>query len=162
IELSPRPGKPHTQAATVLAEELGPPFKRGRGGPGGWIILYEPEIHFDDENIFVPDLAGWRRDRLPALRDDGPYFTLAPDGACEVLSKATARRYRVQKLAVYRTHAVPHIWLVDPIARVLEVFRLDGQRYSLLSTHGENDRVRAEPFDAIELDLGSLWQHVVV
>src|SRR5688572_33185759 len=85
LYLNPRPAGPHTAAATALGEELGPPFKRGRGGPGGWIILFEPELHLG-ANILVPDLAGWRRERLPVITNRLPYFELAPDWACEVLS----------------------------------------------------------------------------
>ncbi len=159
LRLSPRPAKPHAAAASALGEELGPPFKRGRGGPGGWILLDEPELHLGAD-IPVPDLAGWRRERLPVLTDDEPFFTLAPDWVCEVLSTSTARYDRSEKLPIYAREGVRHVWLVDPIDRLLEVLRLENGRFSFLAVHRDDARVRAEPFDAIALELGVLWEDV--
>jgi Uma2 family endonuclease len=159
LSLHPRPAKPQAAAASALGEELGPPFKRGRGGPGGWIILDEPEVHIADD-IVVPDLAGWRRERMPVLTTDEAYFTLAPDWACEVLSPATASRDRSKKLPFYARASVPHVWLVDPLQRTLEVLGLQDGRWLILAVHEGQARVRAEPFDAIELDLGVLWADV--
>ena len=161
LSLTPRPAKPHAAAATALGEELGPPFKRGRGGPGGWILLDEPELHLAAD-VVVPDLAGWRRERLPCLSNDAPYFTLAPDWACEVLSPSTAATDRVQKLPIYVRELVSHVWLVDPLQRTLEVLRREGSRWLILGVHRGNAKVRAEPFDAIELDLAVLWADVVL
>jgi Uma2 family endonuclease len=159
LELSQRPAKPHAAAATALGEELGPPFKRGRGGPGGWIILYEPELHLRSD-VLVPDLAGWRRERMPVLTNDEPYFTLAPDWVCEVLSPRTAFRDRAKKLPIYAREDVGHVWLVDPLERTLEVLRREGAHWLVVAVHGEDEKVRAEPFDAIELDLAILWADV--
>lgn len=159
LRLSPRPAKPHAAAATALGEELGPPFKRGRGGPGGWILLDEPELHLG-EDILVPDLAGWRRERMPVLTNDAPHFDMAPDWVCEVLSRSTAKMDRAEKLPIYAREGVPHAWLVDPIDRTLEVLRLEQGRWSIVAVHRDDERVRAEPFDAIELDLGVLWADV--
>lgn len=161
LRLSPRPAKPHAAAASALGEELGPPFKRGRGGPGGWILLDEPELHLR-EDILVTDLAGWRRERLPVLTNDEPFFTLPPDWVCEVLSRATSRSDRSEKLPIYAREGVSHAWLVDPLDRTLEVLRLDGGRWSILAVHRDDERIRAEPFDAIELELGVLWADVKV
>lgn len=158
LHVQPRPGAAHQNVSSVLGGELGPPFGRGRGGPGGWIILDEPELHLE-ANVLVPDLAGWRRERMPAV-DDVPYFTLAPDWVCEILSPATARIDRVRKLPIYAQANVRHAWIIDPLVRSLEVFRLEAGRWSLLSTHSEDERVRAEPFDALELELGLLWADV--
>jgi Uma2 family endonuclease len=153
----PRPAMPHAQAATVLGEELGPPFKRGKGGPGGWIILYEPELHLGTgPDIVVPDLGGWRRETLPEL-PDAAYSTVRPDWACEVLSPRTRRLDRTKKVPLYVREGVGHVWLVDPEAQTLEVMKLDGGSYRLMGTHAGDERVRAEPFDAIELELGALW-----
>jgi Uma2 family endonuclease len=159
LRLSPRPAKPHAAAATALGEELGPPFKRGRGGPGGWILLFEPELHLGDD-ILVPDRAGWRRERMPILTTEEPYFTLAPDWVCEVLSRSTSRSDRSEKLPIYARERVAHAWLVDPLDRMLEVLRLENGRWSILSVHRDDELVRAEPFDAIELELGVLWADV--
>jgi Uma2 family endonuclease len=151
----PRPAHPHATAASVLGMDLGSPFHRGRGGPGGWWILDEPELHLG-ANVLVPDLAGWRRTRMPTPPSTA-FYALAPDWACEVLSPSTLRVDRVLKLPIYAREGVPHVWLVDPIAQTLEVFGLDGTGYRLLSTHGGDARVRAEPFAEVELELGAVF-----
>lgn len=156
----PRPAKPHAMAASALGGELGPPFGRGRGGPGGWIILDEPEIHLS-EDVVVPDLAGWRRERMPVLDASVPYFTLAPDWLCEILSPSTERFDRGEKLAVYARAHVEHVWLVNPPHKLLEVLRRDGECWLIAATFTGDGPVRAEPFDAIELDLSALWADVV-
>jgi len=161
LDLQPRPAKPHAAAATALGEELGPPFKRGRGGPGGWILLFEPELHLRAD-ILVPDLAGWRRERMPAMTNDEPFFTLAPDWACEVLSPRTEVKDRAKKLPIYARESVGHVWLVDPLLRTLEVLRRQGSEWLIVGVHEGLARVRAEPFDAIELDLSILWADVVL
>lgn len=155
LHTHPRPAGPHSEAASVLGMDLGGPFHRGRGGPGGWLILDEPELHLGLD-ILVPDLAGWRRERLPAV-PDAAFIELAPDWACEVLSPSTALVDRRLKLPIYAREAVRHVWLVDPRLQLLEVLRLDGDTYRLVQSHGEAEVVRAEPFDAIELELGALW-----
>lgn len=151
----PRPAGPHTEAASVLGMDLGSAFHRGRNGPGGWIILFEPELHFGDD-ILVPDLAGWRRERLPNV-PNAAFIELAPDWACEVLSKSTALIDRKRKLPIYAREGVAHIWLIDPVARVLETYRLGDDGYVLDGAYGEQERVRLEPFAAIELELAALW-----
>ncbi len=155
LHVSPRPAAPHTVAASRLGGGLSGPFDEGRGGPGGWIILYEPELHFG-EDVLVPDLAGWRRERMPRPPRTAA-FTLAPDWVCEVLSPSTAALDRGVKLPVCGREGVRHVWLMDPEARTLEVFRWEGARYVLLVTHQGLARVRAEPFEALELDLSFLW-----
>ncbi len=152
---SPRPALPHAIAASHLATELSGPFDRGLGGPGGWLLLFEPELHLG-EDVLVPDLAGWRRERLPRpLRSAA--FSLPPDWVCEVRSPSTAALDRSIKLPVYAREGVGHVWLVDPEARTLEVFRLEGSHYSLRVTHSGLGAVRVEPFEAIELELAFLW-----
>ncbi|QRK09144.1 Uma2 family endonuclease [Archangium violaceum] len=155
LHVSPRPAGPHTVAASVLGIELGGAFHRGRGGPGGWVILDEPELHLG-EDVLVPALAGWRRERMPRVPRT-PAFTLAPDWVCEVLSPSTATLDQKDKLPVYAREGVRHVWLLEPEKRELEVFQLEGVRYSLLSTHTGTARVRAEPFQAVELELAALW-----
>jgi Uma2 family endonuclease len=151
----PRPASLHAAAASALGGELFGPFRRGRGGPGGWIILVEPELHLAP-HILVPDIAGWRRERMPELPQVAA-FDLAPDWVCEVLSPSTEAMDRADKLPIYAEQGVRHIWLVDPLTKTLEVFRLDSGRWSLLATFRDEAVVRAEPFDAIELELGVLW-----
>jgi Uma2 family endonuclease len=155
LHASPRPALPHAAATSALGEELGPPFKRGKGGPGGWLILDEPELHLA-QDVLVPDLAGWRRERMPEV-PEAPYAVLAPDWACEVLSPSTHKIDRGKKLPVYARERVGHVWLVDPIERYLEVLRLDGETYRIVATFTGDEPVRAEPFDAIELELAALW-----
>jgi Uma2 family endonuclease len=150
---SPRPALPHAHATTVLSTKLGSSFHHH--GAGGWVILYEPELHFRND-VLVPDLAGWRRERLPALPADA-YLTLAPDWVCEVLSPSTETLDRGKKLRIYAQEGVGHAWLVDPLLQTLEVLTLAAGRWVLLGTHEGSISVRAPPFGAIELELGSLW-----
>ncbi len=154
--LAPRPAGPHTCVASVLGEELGPPFKRGRGGPGGWIILDEPELHLGAD-IMVPDLAGWRRERMPGIGEDVVYFTLAPDWLCEVLSPSTEAFDRARKLPRYAAAGVRHAWLIHPRNRTFEVLRLHEGMWLTVAVHRDDQRVRAEPFEAIELDVGEIF-----
>jgi Uma2 family endonuclease len=156
LHLSPRPGPKHSAAASALGMALGEPFHRGRGGPGGWWILDEPELHLG-EHVVVPDLAGWRRERLPSLPDDA-YFSLAPDWVCEVLSPSTERIDRVHKLRIYAQAGVSHAWLLDPTQRTVEVLRLQGATWLIAAVLGGEDVMRVEPFEAADLDLGSLWE----
>ena len=155
LYVSPRPAGPHTVAASVLGGELMGPFHVGRGGPGGWLLLDEPELHLG-EDVLIPDLAGWRRERMPRAPRTAA-FTLAPDWVCEVLSPSTAALDRSAKLVVYAREQVRHVWLVDPEARTLEVLRLEGAQYTVCFTHSGAAHVRAEPFEALELTLALLW-----
>jgi Uma2 family endonuclease len=152
---SPRPGFAHVHAASVLGIDLGGPFGRGRGGPGGWWILDEPELHLDSD-VLVPDLAGWRRERLPSL-PQGAFTKIAPDWVCEILSPSTVGVDRIKKLPIYARHNVKHAWLIDPVAHTLEVLRREGAHWFILATHGNTERVRAEPFESVEIELGALW-----
>jgi Uma2 family endonuclease len=152
---SPRPSPRHARVSSSLGGELHRPYDRGRGGPGGWIILDEPELHLD-ENVLVPDLAGWRRERMPTLPETA-WIEVAPDWVCEVISASTARLDRVHKLPLYAKFRVGHLWLIDPSPRTLEVYELDQGGWRLLSSHGDDDSVQVEPFDAIPLELASLW-----
>jgi Uma2 family endonuclease len=152
---SPRPAVPHAVAHSALNSELGAPFQLGRGGPGGWWILIGPELHLE-QDVLVPDLAGWRRERLSKM-PNAPALTLAPDWVCEILSPSTERMDRVKKLPAYARHGVAHAWLINPATRTLEVFRREGTSWVLAATHADDAIVRAEPFDAIEIDLLHLW-----
>jgi Uma2 family endonuclease len=154
---TPRPAAPHAHTAFQLSAALGGPFTGGRGGPGGWLILFEPELHLHDD-VVVPDLAGWRRERLPVV-PDVPFLTLAPDWVCEILSASTEQMDRVQKLRIYGREGVTHVWLINPRLRTLEVLRLEEQgRWSVTATHGgDDDAVRIEPFEAVPLELSQIW-----
>lgn len=153
---SPRPAPRHADATAGLSGALRGPFDRGRGGPGGWRILFEPELHFG-RDVLVPDLAGWRRDRLPELPQEA-YFTLAPDWVCEVLSPSTASLDRLKKLRVYAREQVRCVWLVDPVATTVEVFELEAGRWVLAFTAGGAETLPLPPFDALPLDLTLLWE----
>jgi Uma2 family endonuclease len=152
---SPRPASLHALAASSIGGELYGPFHRGRGGPGGWVILDEPELHLFG-HVLVPDLAGWRRERMPQV-PDARAFELAPDWACEVLSPLTAAVDRSEKVPIYAQAGIGHVWLVDPLLRTVEALRLESGGYLLLGTWRRDSKVRIAPFDAIELELSALW-----
>lgn len=152
--LQPRPRFRHARAASRLGVLLGPADMEGEG-VGGWIILDEPELHLQDD-ILVPDLAGWRRETMPELPDE-PFTRLRPDWLCEVLSRSTEQRDRSDKLPVYAREGVQHIWFVDPEIQTLEVLRLDGDTYRIIRTERGSDTCRLEPFEEIELSLAKLW-----
>jgi len=152
---SPRPASRHALASTRLVSILEQRFDRGDGGPGGWWIISEPELHLD-RDILVPDIAGWRRERMPVF-PDVVWFELAPDWVCEVVSPSTTRLDRIRKLPRYARYAIPHAWIVDPKAHTVEVYRLSGELYSLSATYEGSGAMRAEPFDACEIDLAYLW-----
>ncbi|WP_437820330.1 Uma2 family endonuclease [Sorangium sp. So ce1078] len=163
LHVFPRPAPRHARASSRLGVKLGGPFDLGDGGPGGWTILVEPELHFPDPDApgeidaLVPDLAGWRRERMPELPETA-YFSLAPDWICEVLSPSTAAFDRDEKIPIYAREGVRHAWLLDPIARTLEVHVLgEDRRWGPAVVHRDAARVHVEPFDAIELDLSVLW-----
>jgi Uma2 family endonuclease len=153
---SPRPAAPHSRAASVLGAKLLGAFDIRDDGLGEWLFLDEPELHFG-KDVVVPDLAGWRRERMPET-PDAAYITLAPDWICEVLSPSTETLDRGSKLRVYAREGIAHAWLADPLRETLEVLVLGSGTWSLLSSHAGRVRVRAVPFDAIELDLGALWR----
>ena len=155
LVVSPRPAIPHANASSALGVVVGGPFGFGTGGPGGWVILDEPELHFRGD-VLVPDLAGWRRERMPAA-PSAPYISLAPDWICEVLSPSTEKLDRADKLPIYARERVAHAWLVNPLSRTLEILALEGSRWPLIATFAGDTKVRAVPFDAVEIDLKMLW-----
>jgi len=152
---SPRPAAPHARASSRIGMNVGTPFDDGRGGPGGWWIIDEPELHLG-HHVLVPDLAGWRRERMPVF-PTGPFFIVAPDWVCEVISPSSQRIDRVRKLPIYLEHGVSWAWLVDPLARTLEVYQREGNRWTVLSVHEGDDVVRAAPFDEIEIAIEGWW-----
>lgn len=151
---SPRPSGRHGLSTIVLAHELVGPFQLGRNGPGGWWILIEPEVHFG-ENVLVPDLAAWRKDRLGDV--GATFFTTPPDWICEILSPSTARLDRIRKMPLYAREGVQHAWLIDPIDRTLETFVRTGDAWRTVRGYEETEMVRAPPFEDVEIDLSILW-----
>lgn len=153
---SPRPSTAHSNVAGGLTDELRGPFQRGSGGPGGWWLLYEPELHLGAD-VLVPDLAGWRRSRMPEL-PDAPFLELAPDWVCEILSPSTAGFDRVRKMPIYLREGVGFVWLIDPVARTVEAFRRSPDaQWVLVGNFAGDQTARIEPFEAIEFDLSALW-----
>lgn len=155
LHTHPRPTPLHARATSQLGYELTGPFDRGRGGPGGWIILDEPELHLGP-HVVVPDIAGWRRERLPRLLE-AAHIGIAPDWVAEVLSPSTMRIDRTAKLSVYAEFGVGHCWYIDPAARTLEVLELTAGKWVILATFSEDDSVSARPFEALTFNLGVLW-----
>jgi hypothetical protein len=155
LVVSPRPAMPHAATASALGATLVPPLQFGDGGPGGWRIFHEPELHVDGD-VVVPDLAGWRVERMPSAPTEA-FVTLAPDWVCEVLSPSTSRHDRTKKLPLYARAGVPHLWLLDPLAQLLEVFRLNGGHWLLLAAHGGDESIRAAPFETVTVNLKRLW-----
>jgi len=151
----PRPAPKHALSASAIGGKLFDPFGVGSGGPGGWWILDEPELHLKDD-VMVPDLAGWRRERMPELPETA-WFELVPDWVCEVLSPSTAQKDRVLKMPKYARYGVAHFWLIDPELRTLEVYQLTDSRWTLMTTLKDDDAVKIAPFDAIEFSLADLW-----
>jgi len=160
LYVSPRPSSKHALAASRLTGKLEPSFGGGGKGPGGWWIITEPEIHLGqkpNEEILVPDLAGWRKDKMPEFPDVA-FFDVIPDWVCEILSASNMRLDRTKKVPLYASFGVKHLWLINPRDRTLEVFRLEKSQWVVLSNYAEGDKVKAEPFQDMELDLGNLWE----
>ncbi len=151
----PRPAPRQARCYSAIGAALFDPYDRGRGGPGGWWILDEPELHLAG-HVLVPDLAGWRRERLPRLPDTA-WFEQALDWVCEILSPATARVDRAEKLPLYAGLGVGHAWLVDPDLRLLEAYENQGGRWLLLGSFQDAASVAIPPFEAVSLELALLW-----
>ena len=151
----PRPSPRHRATAAALAHELGGPFQKGRGGPGGWIFVVESEVRFGAD-ILVPDIAGWRRERLQGYPENN-WFDVAPDWVCEILSGSTERRDRTTKMGIDGKAGIPHLWLIDPRLQILEAFENNGGRWTKIGDWMSDDQTRAAPFDAIAFNLADLW-----
>ncbi len=151
----PRPAPQHAVAANALGAEITNPFQKGQGGPGGWIFMTEPELHLG-QNVLVPDIAGWRRERLPSLPKTA-WIETPPDWVCEVISPSTEYYDRGVKRDIYAAAGVLHLWLVNPVLRQLEAFQLTAGKWLLAAVVGDNDEVCLPPFDAAPFSLGLLW-----
>jgi Uma2 family endonuclease len=157
LRAQPRPSGPHSLAMSRLGADIEAPFGRGRGGPGGWWILDEPEIHFVlDREVLVPDIAGWRRERMPRL-PEGHRFEVVPDWICEILSPSTKSTDREEKMPLYACYGVQYAWLVDTKTRTLEAYRLDAGDWLPIGIHRDDDEVRLAPFEAVTIRLSDLW-----
>lgn len=151
----PRPRIEHTDAAGGLLEELRSRFQRGRGGPGGWWIQMEPGIELEGSPEFIPDLAGWRRERVPQMPRGR--WNLVPDWACEILSPSTRGYDQRIKRPFYARIGIQHLWFVDLDVRTLTISKLVDGHWLEVGVYGDDDIIRAEPFEAFELNLGELW-----
>jgi len=158
LHTQPRPAGPHALAGSNLGAELLPAYGKGRGGPGGWWIIDEPELHFvRNAEVLVPDLAGWRRERMPELPED-QRFEVVPDWICEILSPGTASKDREVKMPVYARYGVRYAWIVDPRERTLEAYGLRDGDWERLAAYGEADEVSVAPFEAAVFRVGALWE----
>lgn len=156
LVLHPQPSGRHQAGSTVLSSIISGPFHRGSGGPGGWWIVYEPETHLG-ENVLVPDLAGWLRERMPALPDDH-IFDVTPDWICEVLSPSTEIRDRCEKAEIYAAAGVSFLWLLDPDAPLLEAYENQRGKWLRHAAFGPDDEVVAPPFGEAPFVLKTLWE----
>ncbi|MEM9697010.1 MAG: Uma2 family endonuclease, partial [Myxococcota bacterium] len=152
----PRPAGPHTIVASELGADLVSMFGRGRGGPGGWLIVFEPQLHFDDARILVPDVAGWRVERIPMEERRQAFFQTAPDWVCEVLSPSTATKDRQEKAPVYLEAGVGFLWYVEPLIGHVHGHRRTDDGWLSLGTWSDGAS-RIPPFDAVALDLTAIW-----
>jgi len=155
LHAHPRPAPRHGVAAGELQTELSMPFGRGRGGPGGWIFIVDPELLLGSHTV-VPDIAGWKRERLAPFPETA-FIATPPDWLCEVLSPSTQAIDRTDKLAIYAEFGVGHCWYVDPIARTLEVLALTGGKWLLAATFKNAEPVTAPPFEVHTFPLDNLW-----
>ena len=155
LRTQPRPAFPHIGAASGLGMMLGGPFQMGRGGPGGWIIYDEPELHLGP-HVVVPDLAGWRKERLAGTQA-AKWIDIAPDWVCEVLSDSTRGFDKRDKMRIYATFQITYLWHLDPVSRFLEVFTRQENNWLLVGTYVGSDTVAAPPFDSNPFLLNELW-----
>ena len=155
LRTHPRPSIRHGLSATSLAYELTGPFQRGISGPGGWVFVVEPELRLG-EDVLVPDIAGWRIERFPAVPETA-YSDISPDWVCEVLSASTEKRDRTIKSRVYAAAGIPFMWIMDPRQQILEAFESRDGLWTTIGAWNSDDQVRAKPFDAISFSLADLW-----
>lgn len=157
LHTQPRPAGPHALVASNLGADLINPFSRGRGGPGGWWIIDEPEAHFiRNKELVVPDVAGWRRERMPSVPED-QRFEVVPDWVCEVLSPSTASKDREVKMPLYARYGVDYAWIIDPRTRCLQAFERRGEDWFEVATFGSGEAICAPPFQAVTLEADAPW-----
>jgi Uma2 family endonuclease len=154
----PRPRFVHANVEGSVIDDIRGPFQRGRGGPGGWWILPEPGIELPRAPEVSPDVAGWRKERMPRPPGRKQPIVIAPDWVCEILSPRTASYDNIVKRRFYAEVGVGHIWYIDPVRRELEVCRLVDGKWLQLGVYGPDEKVRAEPFEDVEIDLAEWWE----
>lgn len=153
----PRPSPRHAWAASRIDRKVGGSFDTDSNEPGGWVILFEPELHLGDRpHTLVPDLAGWRKENLPQLPETA-WIEVVPDWICEIISPSTAAKDRVKKMPLYARLGVQYFWLVDPDSKTLEAFRQHEGRWLHVGSWANDDVARIEPFEAVELNIAGLW-----
>ncbi len=155
LNLHPRPAMRHSRATFAMAGRIDEAFRGGPDDPSDWHFAIEPELHLGPD-VLVPDLAGWRRERMPVFPDT-PACEIAPDWIGEILSPGTRRFDLTEKRDLYRVNAVAHLWLVDPDARTLEAFALTGDAWTLRGAYQDGEDIRAAPFEEMVFQLGALW-----
>lgn len=154
--VTPRPSRKHIYATSTLDKKLGPPYQFGENrGPGGWVILIEPEIGLG-EHVLVPDLAGWKRERY-LEEEPHNWISVSPDWICEIISPSTEAHDRDEKMSIYAQYGVPYAWLINPIIKSLEAYKLLSESWLRFATYSGNKKVRIEPFEQVEIDLEDLW-----
>ncbi len=151
------PSAEHADAQGGALAHLRGQYHHRSGGdkPGGWWILPEVEIELAPHEVYRPDIAGWRRDCMPER--PGMPVKSRPNWICEVLSPSDASNDLVKKLRVYHQSHVAHYWIIDPQNETLTVLRWTPEGYLAALTAGRTDRVRAEPFETVELPVGVLF-----
>jgi Uma2 family endonuclease len=158
---NPRPAGKHAYAATKINSSIDPSFgSRSGGGPGGWVFLFEPQLRLLGKQDVIPDIAGWKIDRLSDEELSllsGNRIEINPHWVCEIISPSSVRMDKVLKATLYAECAIEYYWLVDPDQKTLEVRRLEKGQWLVVKTFEGTEKVRAEPFEAIEIDLGSFW-----
>jgi hypothetical protein len=153
----PSPSFSHVHVQGGMSHYIGGPLHfDGGGGSDGWWIVCEIDVRFTAHDIVRPDVIGWRRSRLTSPRVAQP-IDVAPDWICEVLSPSSTKRDRLHKFNLYARHGVPYYWLVDPDARLLEAYALDGGQWKSIGVYDETASARIAPFAAIELPVGRLF-----
>jgi Uma2 family endonuclease len=157
-ELVTQPGAlpEHGRVQGGLLRFIGGPFDDDTDGPDGWWILLETDVRFTPHDVTRPDLAGWRRARLPSPAGVRP-IDVVPDWICEVLSPSNARHDRVFKQRLYARHGVPYYWLVDPAERTLEAYVLKDSQWLVAGVWDDTAVARVPPFEAVELPVGRLF-----
>jgi Uma2 family endonuclease len=152
----PRPRAPHQSMMGAVGTDLLDPFQRGDGGPGGWWIPPEPGIELPNTPEIAPAVAGWRRERLPALSNDEA-ITVVPDWVCEILSPTTEQHNLTVKKPYYAKVGVAHHWIVDLSMRTVIALRLESGRWREVGVYGDEREARIEPFAAVPLNVASWW-----